>query len=1345
MGNLTAQKSGWKSIALILVLFLITKSTQGADFYWVGGSGNWSDFSSHWATSSGGSTFRDTVPLSGDNVYFDSNSFSSTGQTVTINQDAYCNNMSWTGTTNNPTLTASSSWYELEIYGSLTTIAGMTWHEDLTDIEFMASSGSHTITSNGLSFGSSFQFEGDGSWTLADELTLTDEINFADGTFNSANYNINVASIDSWGLYEVINLGTSTITVTPTSSAFTYSATIEFGTWSVLDADEADFVISNPSGYAVILDLSQKTIGNLTFNNSSYSVIFSDSGTCESASFADDMNINFQNDFTFQNLTFSTNDLVSFNSGSTYTVSGTIVANGDCENYITWLSSSSSSAAILSSASAQSLSNVVISGLTANVTTGNITCDECADVRNNTGGSNDWNFTNKRTARKIYYIGNSGNWGDKGNWSINSNGTSSNGHSSGTGECIPNLIDTVVFNSNSFNADNQTITLNKSANMCADISFSDIDQAVTIASTSGNDLLVNGSYTGDDQLTQDIQGDIKFYGEGSDEFIDADDEAFEGSMYFNGGGTYYLEQNLDVDENIYLNSGSLDVYNLANSTIQDINIGGYWENAVGDGGFTERTSTLTFDGGSTGAINQSSDNDETLYRVVLNKQYSFSSVYLWDVNLNITQELLIQNGTLDINEYAGSKTINCNNLCQIIDGAIEIDGDDLTFNVAHDLNADGGTFDLSDGIVNITEDIDVDGAKIDVSGGTMNVNGLTGSENGITVTTGELEVDGGTVNVGNGSTEDIIIEGGSYDQNGGTVNLCAQFTMTSGDYNHSGGTLNIGTSAGSDNLERLVFSGGSYTLSGGTTDIQSSGNGSSNYVIDIQSSSSHSYINDGGHTFKVSATNNNSRVNVNDNRKIANLEIAVSSQDLIIEDHLECDGGITITSGEFNLNGNNVQLSRDWINNSTNSLIKTTESVTFDGSSSNQNIGGSAITSFYDLIINNTRSNGEVDLDIPVFVESDLTLTSGDVESRENTLYLTTTSYPGISGGSASSHINGTVSKVYNSTTAITFPLGDGSNYNPLWIEPTGSDTWVVSYETSTPTDNLSMCEETFAEISSNYYWNVSPAASTTAKLRFYFNNSNWGEEGVWGTSEFMIGHYNSTCAEGSGGWEIAPGNMSNQFIVDNTASGDITGYIQSDKVVTDFSPFTFAKSNTPIVLPVEFLDFTAEKEDFSVELHWSTASEINNDLFEVQRFNKANETFETIGKVDGSGNSSSIIDYSFTDESPNIGENLYRIKQIDFDEQYDFSGIQSVLFENNTEYKVYPNPSNGKSIFVKSSNTENFTLKVYNSTGALVINEHISSSVNQGINFENQLSPGLYELIITDQSTESRHKLIIQ
>ncbi len=76
---------------LLSLLFAFSITTYAADFYWVGGNGDWSDHANHWATTSGGAVFQPSVPSQFDNVIFDANSFTASGQTVTVTYESYCN------------------------------------------------------------------------------------------------------------------------------------------------------------------------------------------------------------------------------------------------------------------------------------------------------------------------------------------------------------------------------------------------------------------------------------------------------------------------------------------------------------------------------------------------------------------------------------------------------------------------------------------------------------------------------------------------------------------------------------------------------------------------------------------------------------------------------------------------------------------------------------------------------------------------------------------------------------------------------------------------------------------------------------------------------------------------------------------------------------------------------------------------------------------------------------------------------------------------------------------------------------------------------------------------------
>ncbi len=135
----------------LCILMLIFTSAEATNYYWVGGSGNWTDFSTHWATTSGGGTFHTQVPTPNDNVYFDGNSFTGSGQTVTLDNTLIeCKDMDWTGATGSPNLAGSSSNVP-KIFGSFTLISAMNISYP-GEIYFSSTSTGNTITTAGQLF-----------------------------------------------------------------------------------------------------------------------------------------------------------------------------------------------------------------------------------------------------------------------------------------------------------------------------------------------------------------------------------------------------------------------------------------------------------------------------------------------------------------------------------------------------------------------------------------------------------------------------------------------------------------------------------------------------------------------------------------------------------------------------------------------------------------------------------------------------------------------------------------------------------------------------------------------------------------------------------------------------------------------------------------------------------------------------------------------------------------------------------------------------------------------------------------------------------------------------------------
>lgn len=144
------------------------------------------------------------------------------------------------------------------------------------------------------------------------------------------------------------------------------------------------------------------------------------------------------------------------------------------------------------------------------------------------------------------------------------------------------------------------------------------------------------------------------------------------------------------------------------------------------------------------------------------------------------------------------------------------------------------------------------------------------------------------------------------------------------------------------------------------------------------------------------------------------------------------------------------------------------------------------------------------------------------------------------------------------------------------------------------------------------------------------------------------------------------------------TASGNVLSTtIPVPTIENDFT-LEIALGSTIEVLPVELTSFVATAKSNAVELVWKTASEINNDRFEIERSND-NANFAKIGFVRGNGTTTEAKEYRFVDEGVS-GKLYYRLKQVDFDGAFAYSPVVEARVAPPAEFALeqnYPNPFN--------------------------------------------------------------------
>ncbi len=139
-------------------------------------------------------------------------------------------------------------------------------------------------------------------------------------------------------------------------------------------------------------------------------------------------------------------------------------------------------------------------------------------------------------------------------------------------------------------------------------------------------------------------------------------------------------------------------------------------------------------------------------------------------------------------------------------------------------------------------------------------------------------------------------------------------------------------------------------------------------------------------------------------------------------------------------------------------------------------------------------------------------------------------------------------------------------------------------------------------------------------------------------------------------------------------------------------------------------LDFKAQKENQTVKLLWSTATELNNAYYAIER--SANgKSFEKIGEINSYGNSNMLKSYQFVDEKPMSTVNYYRLRQVDFDGKETVYKTVSVNFGKNTTTKVYPTVAKDK-INVEISGDYGVTdLLVVNLLGQVVKSQKLQNT----------------------------------
>jgi Secretion system C-terminal sorting domain len=229
------------------------------------------------------------------------------------------------------------------------------------------------------------------------------------------------------------------------------------------------------------------------------------------------------------------------------------------------------------------------------------------------------------------------------------------------------------------------------------------------------------------------------------------------------------------------------------------------------------------------------------------------------------------------------------------------------------------------------------------------------------------------------------------------------------------------------------------------------------------------------------------------------------------------------------------------------------------------------------------------------------------------------------------------------------------------------------------------------------------------------------------------------------------------QKITLDPSSGQISFYLVDGNTATesiaDIRKMTLGNVAEGELLPVELSSFSALLNGTSVVLMWRTETEVSNYGFEIER-NRDSEVgnlWKKIGFVEGSGNSNSPKNYSFTDINPPSGIIHYRLKQIDTDGKYQYSNVLNIEPGIPVQYALkqnFHNPFNPATHINYNLPSEGFvTLKVYDIAGrevATLVNENKKAG-SYLVTFDgNNFASGVYLCRIYSGNYSSSIKMLM-
>lgn len=519
-----------KEVVIVLTLCIVSMHGFSQNYYWVGGTGNWSDLA-HWSNESGGTgSIYTSLPSANSRVIFDNNSFTLTGETVTFDvNSASIKSMKWSTTTLMPR-------FEGVLMDSLT-INGSLFLDNQMDYAFQGKlvftkgQMDTLFTASKTILNDIYITNFDTLFVFADDFNSIAGINYLRGGWKASNRVITAKYLKSKksnarrilvdnAIFNLVGSDTA-LYINPTSLT-------RVGTNEVFNIQNASS--DTVSLYLGKLDIMWNKLNLENENTYFISKCFFD--TIEST--------------TSKSIGLSYNDTLMTNN---------FLVNGTCGNYVN-LYCSFGNAKISGNgnpvvATYLTLKNIV--GVTGNTYTASNSLDF--------GGNTNWTITEDPGVNTYYWVGNSGTFYDASNWSIASGGA--------PGSCYPGPNDIAIFDANSSGID--TLYIN-SPIIIGTLNFQSVPNTLVLFGNSGNNVEVRADLMGSSLLQFDWQGEILLTGQTGVNTITSNGLSWGSNMTKIGSGEIQFADAYSSFKDFLLENGTL------NSNAMDVNFFNFYAN-----------------------------------------------------------------------------------------------------------------------------------------------------------------------------------------------------------------------------------------------------------------------------------------------------------------------------------------------------------------------------------------------------------------------------------------------------------------------------------------------------------------------------------------------------------------------------------------------------------------------------------------------------------------------------------------------------------------------------------------------------------------------------------------------